>query len=470
MWAEKTHKNGPGQGIRRFGRATLAALGGVLLACVSTVAPATAAGLIRDAETEDLMRDYARPIFQAAGLSAQNIRIHLVNNKAFNAFVVDGQNMFFNVGALTSSKTPNMLIGVLAHETGHIAGGHLARLRSNLKKAQGLALVLNILTMGGAVGAAATGASDVGQVSQGAGQLGNATIQRIMLRYQRSEEAAADQAALRYLNATRQSARGMLQTFEQFADQGLASLRFVDPYLQSHPMPQTRIAQLRHLAKRSPYYNKKDPPALQLRHDLMRAKLIGFLEPANTVNSLYPRSDQSLPARYARAIATYHSEGILRFLPKINALLNEQPKNPYFWELKGEFLFKSGRPKEAVVALRKAVSLHRRSGLMRLSLAQAELATNRRSDLLSAIKNLKQALVQERESAQGFRLLAQAYGRLRKVGHAELASAHAYLFEGKLRYAKAQAARAKSRFKKGSPEWIKADDIINFRPHGGRGH
>ena len=445
-------------------RACITAASGLALASFTAIGPSSAAGLIRDAETEDLMRDYARPIFQAAGLSAQNIRIHLVNNKAFNAFVIDGQNMFFNVGALTSSKTPNMLIGVLAHETGHIAGGHLARLRANLKKAQGLALILNILTVGGAVGAAAAGAGDVGQASQGAGQLGNSTIQRILLRYQRAEEASADQAAMRYLNSTRQSARGMLQTFEQFADQGLASLQFVDPYLQSHPMPQTRIAQLRHLARKSPYYNKKDPPTLQLRHDLMRAKLIGFLESAAAVNNLYPRSDQSLPARYARAIATYHAEGLLRFLPKINALLNDQPNNPYFWEVKGEFLFKSGRAAEAVAALRKAVSMRPRSGLMRLSLAQAELATNQQANLTSAIKNLKKALVQERESAQGFRLLAQAYGRKKQVGHAELASAHAYLFEGKLKYAKAQATRAKGRFKKGSPEWIKADDIINFKP------
>ncbi len=403
--------------------------------CFSSQALAQGGGFIRDAETEDLMRDYARPIFRVAGLARQNIRIHLINNMSFNAFVVDGQNMFFNVGALTRSKTPNQLIGVIAHETGHIAGGHLARMRERLKRPQNIALIL----------------------------LGQA-FQRTMLKYQRTEESSADQAALSYLNATRQSAKGMLETFERFADEGLASLRHVDPYLQSHPMPRERIAQLRYLARQSPYFHKKDPPALQRRHDLMRAKLIGFLERPQSVYRLYPKSDRSLPARYARAIATYRSEGLLRFLPLVNDLLSSDPKNPYFWELKGQFLLESGRPAEAVAPLTKAVRLAPKSGLIRLMLAQAQLRSENPRLLDRAIKNLRIALVQERQSAQGYRLLAQAYGKKRMVGHAELASAHAYLFEHNLAQARRQAMRAKKRFKRGSPEWVQADDILNHQP------
>lgn len=442
------------------------ALALTLMLCVLTAArPALAAGMIRDAEIEGLIRDYATPILRAAGLGRQNIKIHLVNDNSFNAFVVDGQNMFMHVGALLRSDTPNQVIGVLAHETGHIAGGHLSRLRQVVSQARSATLMLRILGIAAIAAGAATGAgSDAGKAGAAILFGGESMAMRSILAYQRAEESAADQAAVSYLNATKQSAKGMLDTFAYFADQGLASVRYVDPYIQSHPMPQQRIAQLRDLARKSPYFDKRDPPELQARHDMMRAKISGFLENPQTVFNKYPKSMQTLPARYARTIALYRQSGLPSFLPQIDALLAEQPDNPYFLEVKGQFLFKSGKPKEAIAPLRRAVSLAPDEGLIRILLAQSLLAEGSNATLDEAIDHLRRALVQENTSATGFRQLANAYARKRQVADAELASAHAYLYEGNLKLAKQQADRARAKFKRGSPSWIKADDIVSFKP------
>ncbi|RME99245.1 MAG: M48 family peptidase, partial [Alphaproteobacteria bacterium] len=244
----------------------LARKGGALILALIiafTSHPALAAGTIRDAEIENLIRDYATPIFRVAGLGSQNITIHLVADRSFNAFVIDGQNMFFHVGTLMRSETPNQVIGVIAHETGHIAGGHLSRLRQAIAQARSTSLItrlIGIAIMG--AGVAAGGGGSVGSAGAAVMLGGQSMVQRSVLAYRRTEESAADQAALAYLNATQQSAKGMLQTFAFFANQGLASLRHVDPYLLSHPMPQQRIVQLRTMAKQSSYYNKKDPPEL----------------------------------------------------------------------------------------------------------------------------------------------------------------------------------------------------------------
>ncbi len=425
-----------------------------------------AGGLIRDAETESLIRVYASPIFQVAGLGSQGIKIHLVNNRSFNAFVVDGQNMFIHVGALMRAKTPNQLIGVIAHETGHIAGGHLARLRSHVARARSASLMLQILGIAAmAAGAIAGGSKDIGNAGAAVLYGGQTAAQRSILAYQRAEESSADQAAVTYLNATRQSAEGMLKTFEYFADQGLASLRYVDPYVQSHPMPQQRIVQLRELARTSPHFGKKDAPELQLRHDLMRAKIAGFLDRPQAVLNRYPKSDQSLPAHYARTITRYqHFKDLKGFLKGVNTLIKAMPNNPYFYELKGQFLLDAGKAKQAIPPLRKAIKLAPKASLIRILLSQALLSTRQPKLVDEAITHLRKAIVKENTSPDGYRLLANAYGSKGLTAQAQLASAHRYLYEGKFGLAKQQAKRAKGQFQRGTPNWIKADDIVNFQP------
>ncbi len=422
-----------------------------------------AAGLIRDSEIENLISDYATPIFRAAGLGSQNVHIHIISDQSFNAFVIDGQNMFIHVGAIMKSETPNQLIGVIAHESGHIAGGHLARLKLQISKLQSAALIMDLLGIGAMIGGAAGGGSDVGQAGAAVIYGGNSMIQRSVLSYQRVEESSADQAGVSFLNKTKQSAAGMLKTFEFFANQSLGSVAIVDPYLQTHPAPQDRIAQLRSLAERSPYFNVKDSPQLQFRHDLVRAKLVGFMNKNNPqlVFRKYPEKDQSLPARYARAIARYFSGGVKNSIAEIDGLIAEEPNNPYFYELKGQFLLESGSVTAAVAPLHKAVSLAPNAGLMRIMLAQAQVASENPAMLNDAVDNLKRGLAKEDQSALGYRQLAQAYGRLNRIPEADLASAEASFFEGNADYAKVHAERAMRAFPEGSPNWVKANDIIN---------
>lgn len=423
-----------------------------------------AAGLIRDSEIEELIADYATPIFKAAGLGSQNIHIHIISDQSFNAFVIDGQNMFIHVGAILKSETPNQLIGVIAHEAGHIAGGHLARLKVQIARMQSAALIMNILGIGAMIGGAvAGGGNDVGEAGAAVLYGGTALIQRSVLSYQRVEESSADQAAVTYLNHTKQSANGMLQTFRLFADQALGSAVAIDPYLQSHPMPQERIAQLRVLAEKSPYFNVKDSPQLQFRHDLVRAKLMGFINKNNPALVLrkYPEKDQSLPARYARAISRYFSGGARGAVSDIDGLIAEQPNNPYFYEIKGQFLLESGSVQAAVAPLNRAVSLAPQAGLMRIMLGQAQVAVNSQAMLNEAISNLKRGLAKEDQSALGYRQLAVAYGKLNRIPEADLASAQGFFFEGNADYAKVHAERAMRGFPEGSPNWVKANDLVN---------
>lgn len=451
---------------RKLARSAKALAASAAIALFSAPSPAEAQ-FIRDAEIERLLSDYAAPILKAAGLGGQNIKVHIVRDESFNAFVVDGRNMFMNSGTIMKSASPNQVIGILAHEAGHIAGGHLSGRRQAASRARSAALMAQILgLLGLAAGAVAGGDSDVGGAATGLIFGGQSIAQRTLLSYVRAQESAADQAAVDYLNATRQSVRGMIETFEHFADQSLLSRRFMDPYVLSHPMPRQRIAQLRSLAKKSRYYQKKDPPALQLRHDLVRAKLWGFLErDPRMVRNRYPRTDQSLPGKYARAIARCRGAGPKACMADLDALIKERPSYPYFWELKGEWLIRGGQPAAAISPLRKAVELAPRESLTRIMLGQALLNSGKGGKSIDeAIKNLRRALARETEHALGYRMLATAYGRKKRYAEAELASAHAYLYEGNIKLAKVQATRAKSKLRRGSAGWVQADDIINYQP------
>lgn len=432
---------------------------------VSAPRGAHAQGLIRDAETENLIRLYAQPLLRASGLSTQGIHIHLIGRKSFNAFVIDGQNMIIHVGTLFRSKTPNQVIGVIAHELGHIEGGHLARLRDQIANAQSTSLMIQILGIAAMAAGAFAGGNNSGDLGKaGAAVLsgGQAANQRAFLAYRRVEESSADLAALRYLNATKQSALGMLQTFEYFADQGLASLKYVDPYVQSHPMPQQRIVQLRVRAQESPYFRKRDSAALQYRHDLMRAKLTGFLDNPQTVFNRYPVSNNSIPANYARAIARYRQGDLQGALNTLDEIIAKKPNYPYFHELKGQFLYEKGQARRAIKPLRRALKIAPHEALIRILLAQALLANGGARNVDEAIVHLRKAIVKENKSPDGYRYLAQAYGTKGKIADAQLATAYRYFLEGKIGLAKQQAKRAKKHFRRGSPSWLKADDILNY--------
>jgi len=445
-------------------RRALATLTAAALTCAIAM-PAHAAGrvaVVRDAEIETLLKDYATPVLKAAGLKASRVQIVLVNDPSFNAFV-DGQRIFVNTGALTASNTPNEIIGVIAHEAGHLAGGHQQRLREQIAAAQTMAIV------GGLLGAGAIAAGSIAGNSGGS-QVGGALItatpslvQRNLLSYRRSEEMNADQAAARYLNATGQSMRGMLATFERFSQSLSLSGVQVDQYQISHPLPRDRIALLEELARKSKHFDAQDPQRLMDRHQLMRAKIAAYSGGAAAVVRLFSKDRGSLAARYGDAIATDLAGNSAASLQKLDALIREQPNNPYFHEFRGEVLIKLRKTDEAIKAFAQAVKLDRsKSPLIRARLGFALVASGKPGNMNRAIEELRASVQAEPENYSAYRHLSQAYGLAGDIANAELIMAEGNFRAGNAKDAKVFAARALQKLPKGSPGAIRANDILTI--------
>jgi predicted Zn-dependent protease len=413
--------------------------------------------LVRDAEIEGLIQDYTRPIFKAASLRQGGVEVFLLNRNDFNAFVT-GTRMFINTGAIMQAETPNEIIGVFAHETGHIIGGHLVRLRDRLEKAQ----VLSVLGLLAGAGAAAAGSAQGGAAiiagSQGA-------TQRTLLAYQREEELAADRAGVTLLNKTGQSAKGMITTFKRLGKNPLFSSGRLDPYAISHPVPRQRVALLTNVAKESPHFNKKDSDSLQLRHDLARAKIAAYSGGAGLVRNLFRKNLNGIAGTYGIAISNFLSGVPRRGIPMMDKLIKKMPNNPYFHEMKGEMLLRSGKAKEAATSFSKAVKLDKRqNGLLRIQLGHALLETNNKNNLKSAIKVLREGTSRDPYSSAGYGYLARAYGANGQQDLALAATAEARFLQGNIKQAKQFALRAQPRIKKGSPQWLRLQDIINYGP------
>jgi predicted Zn-dependent protease len=419
--------------------------------------------VVRDAEIEQLLREYTQPILRTAGLAQQNVQVVIINDRSFNAFVADGRRIFVNAGALMESETPNQIIGVLAHETGHIAGGHLARMREAIASATTQSVIAMLLGAGALIAAGRSGGADLGQAGAAAIAGPTMAIQNTMIGYMRAQEEQADRAGVKFLTATGQSPKGMYDTFKRMADQVLYQVRYINPYLQTHPLPSERVAALEGLAKASPYWDHKDSPALQARHDLMRAKLYGFIERPDGVARRYPPSDTSLAARYARAISAYRFSDPRVALAQIEALIQAQPQDPYFYELKGQALLEAGKPAEAIAPLRHAVQLAPNPALIQIMLAQALVATRDRAHVDEAIPMLQAAVLREPDTPDAYGQLAMAYGQKNDLARADLASAQAAFMRGDLKTAREIASRAKARFPVGSPGWVKADDLASLK-------
>jgi predicted Zn-dependent protease len=321
-----------------------------------------------------------------------------------------------------------------------------------------------LLALGAAVGGAATNAPGVGQALPGLMMGPQEMIRRSLLSYVRQQEEAADRAAVNFLNATGQSTKGMLETFKRFADQTMFLSRSVDPYTLTHPMPRDRIAVLENLARESPYYDRKDSPQLQLRHEMMRAKLSGFIDRQDVVLRRYPPTNNSLPARYARAIAASRFGNVRDAVTSVDSLIAEHPDNAYFHELKGQILLESARAKDAIVPLRRAVAASHGSPLIRMMLGQALVQSGDPAVAEEAVAELRQALAKEPNAPLGYRQLAIALGRKGDRASADLASAQASFNEGDFNTARQLAARAQRVMPKGTPGWLKADDIVNYKP------
>lgn len=434
----------------------IAILAVLLLALLGSPSTATAQGrqisLIRDTEIETTIRTYTTPIFLAARLDPAAVRIYLVNDNQINAFVAGGQNLFINTGLLMQSKDAGQVIGVIAHETGHIEGGHLTRVHDALRRNT----AENILAMVLGAAAMVAGAPEVGSAVMLGGQN---VATRNLLQYSRTQEGAADAAAMRYLDATQQSAEGLLTFFQLLAKQDLLVSTRQDPYLRTHPLTQDRIAALDAFVQRSPYSNKPVDPKLEAMHRRMVAKLSGFLEDPVQVKRRYPPSDTSLEARYARAVADHRMNRPKEALAGMDSLLAEYPNDPYFLELKGQILLETGRPREALGPYRKAVEQLPDAPLLRSDLARIEMGLDDEALLNDAITNLRLSLLRDADRPGVWRQLAVALGRDGQEGESALALSEEALLLGKPADAKYHAGKAERLLPPGSPDWLRAQDI-----------
>lgn len=452
---------------RRAAPARLAALGlAIIGAILSLAAPALAASvsLVRDAEIEALLQDYARPIFRAAGIPSTGVEILMVPNSDFNAFVADGSHIFINTGAILATETPNELIGVIAHETGHLAGNHLAQMRAMIRSTKLATAIASIIGVGIVAAGSSAGVNDLSQAAPAILTGANSIGVRSILSYQRAEEASADRAAISYLEATSQSPEGMLNLFQRMAGEDMFLYRSVDPYAVSHPLPGERIAQIENLVAQSRFRGRTDPAALQLRHDLARAKISAFTESPQASARRYPVGDTSLPARYAQAIIAYRFGNVEQAIRMIDALIQSQPSNAYFWELKGQALLERGRAREAIEPLRRAVDLAPNSGLLKILLGHALVETGDTGRASEAIRYLNQGLQADHNVPNGYRQLGRAYAMTGEVGMAQLVTAEGLFTNGEYEEAKVQASRAQAKFNVGSPPWLRAEDILIYAP------
>lgn len=410
--------------------------------------------LIRDTEIENIIRDYSSPIFKAAGLEPDNVNIYLVNDPSLNAFVAGGQKLFLNTGLLLQSDSANQVIGVIAHEAGHISGGHLVRTRDALAKSSAQTILSMLI---GGIAGAATGRGDVaGAIILGSQQSG----QRSFLAYSRTQEGAADQAALKFLESSGQSAQGLLEFMERLGDQELLSTARQDPYVRSHPLSRDRVKAIQAFIKNSQFAKAEDSPERQLKHRRLRAKLYAYLNSRILTFRRYKKTDNSVPSRYARAVSLYRIGKISGALPLIDSLLADYPQDPYFHELRGQMLFENGRPSEALPSYKAALALLPDAPLIRVDTARVQLALEDPVQLPPAIKNLQISLDIEPDVPFTWRQLAIAYGRMGDKGHSALALGEEALLIRKMRAAKFHAGLAATLFPEGTPEWLQSQDIL----------
>jgi len=443
--------------MTRFVHQLAMGLGAVTIALSLFSAPASAQGSIRDAEIEELLRDYADPIFVAAGLTPESVDIYVVQDSSLNAFVAGGQNMFINTGLILAADTPNELIGVMAHETGHIAGGHLARMGDAMASATVPAYIGTAI----GIGLMIAGMPEAGMMAMG---LGNQTAMNEFLAYSRVQESAADQAAANYLEATEQSGEGLLIFFDRFRDQEALSHIQQDAFVRSHPLNPERIALLQRRVMNSDYIGQPDSPESIHRFQMVQAKIRGFLDRTDLVRRIYPETDTSMPALYARSVANFREGRTELALGDIGQLIAIEPDNPFFHELRGQILFEAGRSEEAVPVFRTSVELRPLSSLLRINLAQALLAMEEEGGdseaNQEALRNLQIAVAFDDTSSFAWYQMAIAHGRAGNEGSADLAIAERYYAVRNLHEARQFAIRARDKLPENGSQWNRAMDLI----------
>lgn len=427
----------------------------LLFVLVFLSVPAQAQTIIRDAEIEETLSQWFTPIFKANQMDPSQVKIILVQDNSVNAFVASGSNIFFYTGLIELTDGPGELIGVMAHELGHISGGHLIRGRDALQQASYESILGTIIGVGTAIATGNAGAAAAGGVA------GNSVAQRRFLSKARTFESSADQAGLTSMKRAGMNPEGLLTFLKKLEGQELLPSNQQTEYVLTHPLTRNRVGTIE-AALEKPDIPKNDfPPEWMEQHKRMKAKLTGYINPGNVAWE-YDDKDQSIAANYARAIADYRQSRIDNALKGVDNLIKKEPKNPYFYELKGQMLLDFGRISDSVPAYQKALDLKPDAALIRIALSHALIQTaDRNPDALKkAIDHLERAIQQEPRSTTAHRLLATAYGQMGNDAYARLHLAEEALLQQKTAYAKQQANLALKDLPKGSPGAIRARDIL----------
>ena len=404
---------------------------------------------LRDSEIENDIRTLATPIWRAAGLDPSSVGIYLIQDAQLNSFVAGGQAIFINTGLVLRAENADQLIGVIAHETGHIAGGHVLR----LKEAMHNASVETIIAM--VLGAAASAMGHSGApllAAQGVGE-------RAFLRFSIAQEATADHAALNFLDRACLSARGLLKFFEILQSSELLAGEHSDQWANTHPLTQQRVEYVRDHVDHARCSNAPDRPGAAELLRRIQVKLHAFLDAPSATLAAYPAGDNSELARYARAIAYYRTPDLARALPTIDQLIASYPNNPYYRELKGQMLFENGRIRDAVGPYQDAVRLMPSAPLLRISLSQVYIETGDPGLNKRAIAYLNDASREEGRDSQVWHFLAVAYGRDNQIGMAALSLAEQALANGKKKDALQEAVRARQLLAHNTAAFARAEDI-----------
>jgi len=409
--------------------------------------------LIRDTEIENTIRSYAAPILRVASLEDEAFNVYIIQSNELNAFVARGQSLFITTGLMRRSENADQLIGVIAHEIGHIAGGHLARTNAAMERAGTAALITQIIGVAAGILAGSPGAGMA--VASG----GSEIAQRTFLNYSRGQEQSADQAAVKFLDQAGISSKGMLELLEILSNQELLHSSRQDPYVQTHPLTRDRIEFVRQHVAKSRFSNLPISPKFEEMHRRLVAKLNGFIDPPPKTLRDYKESDRSISARYARAIAYFRQGDVERASPVIDGLIADEPRNPYFHELKGQMMFENGRMDAALISYREAIRLLPNAPLLRTALAHVDIEINRPDLIDDAIIQTKEALRVDRFIALAWRLKGMAHGRKGQLGLSAVSLAEYNLLIGQKSQAKVLAERAIRLLKKGEPAWLHAQDI-----------
>jgi len=430
-------------------------LAGLITLALGLLPQLAAAGLIRDAEIERTLKTMTTPIFQAAGYPPGSIDVYIINDRSLNAFVANGNNMFLHTGLLQTLETPEELLAVIAHETGHIAGGHQARRQINFRNARGPAL-LGVL-VGLAAGAAGGGEAGLAVIAGS-----QSAIQRTMLRYNRGEEAAADQAALDYLARARVDPIGLLKLLGRFRGQEVFNLGNVDPFVQTHPLSAERMQLVERRVAEAAGREFPADPERDYWHGRMRAKLIGFLDSPERVLDRLEGEAETEEVLYTKAVALYRLPAMSEAVAATDRLIALRPNDPFYIELKGQILFETGYADQAVPLYRQAVRLAPGETLLEAGLGRALLALNRPEADAEALEVLQNARRRDLGDAAALRALATAYARAGDQGMAALATAERYALTGSIKNAALHARRAAAALPEGSPGWLRAQDILSL--------